>query len=188
MTLARRDVAVGILAGGQARRLAGADKAMAQHRGLSLLARTHAAIGSGFAQYLLSYNREPSEAMRASYRVVPDLRAEAPGPLAGIEALLAACETDWLLTLPVDLDQIPANLFEILKISARYQGVVAWDADGPQPLVALWRVRPSRIAVAEALDAGEGAVHRVQENIGFESLGFPGWRFGNLNTSTDLQP
>jgi molybdopterin-guanine dinucleotide biosynthesis protein A len=189
MILSRRDVTLGILAGGQARRLEGADKAMALHQGGTLLARTLAALGPGYAQVMLSYNREPSAALSAMLRVVPDLRPEFPGPLAGIEALLAACETEWLFTVPVDLCEIPEGLFESLHVSALVdEGVRAGDVDGTQPLVAVWRVRVARIAVGQALDAGEGSVRRVQEQLGFRTFGRSDWRFGNLNTPADLQP
>jgi molybdopterin-guanine dinucleotide biosynthesis protein A len=186
MSLARGDVALGILAGGQALRLGGVDKALVEHRGGALLARTLAAMGTGYAQCLLSYNREPSDALRATLNVVPDLRPGFPGPLAGIEALLAACEQAWLLTLPVDLREIPVDVFEALGTIHGSDGARARDADGAQPLVALWRVRTARVAVAAALDAGDAAVHRVQDALGFEARDFSPRRFGNLNTPADF--
>ena len=55
-TPTRSSTALGILAGGQARRLGGLDKAMARYRGQTLIARTLAAAGKGFAQVMASYN------------------------------------------------------------------------------------------------------------------------------------
>jgi len=186
MMLARPQVALGILAGGQASRMGGVDKAMARHAGESLAARTLAALGSGYATALLSYNRGDIEGL--DLRVVPDLRPDFRGPLAGIEALLANCDAPWLLSVPVDLGDIPDDLFERLRACAgEGQGVRARDADGVQPLVALWPVAASRAAVGAALDAAQGAVHRVQDALGFANCELSPWRFGNLNTPADLQ-
>ena len=192
MKLARPQVALGILAGGRASRMGGADKAMVLRGGERLLDRTLSALdpengdGSHFPQTLVSHNAEGG--LPAGLRRVSDLRPGFPGPLAGIEAMLAACEQAWLLSVPVDLDCIPEDLFERLRDCAREGvGASARDADGAQPLVALWPVRESRARVAAALDAGEGAVHRVQAALGFSGCDFSPFRFGNLNTPAELQ-
>jgi molybdopterin-guanine dinucleotide biosynthesis protein A len=79
-------------------------------------------------------------------------------------------------------------LFERLCDCTRESvGASARDADGAQPLVALWPVRESRAALAAALDAGEGAVHRVQAALGFAVCELSPLRFGNLNTPADLR-
>jgi molybdopterin-guanine dinucleotide biosynthesis protein A len=186
MKLARDQLALGVLAGGQARRLGGIDKALLVHEGRPLAERTIAALGDGYAQVLLSHNRTGE--LPVQVRRVADLRPGFPGPLAGIEALLAASSAPWLLTVPVDLARIPEGLAERLaEAAAPGQGVCAHDADGEQPLVALWPVPASRLAVAAALDAGERAVHRVQALLGFGRCELSPWRFGNLNTPADLK-
>jgi len=184
MIIPRSQVALGILAGGQARRMGGIDKALARHHGERLIDRVLDSAGEGYARVLVSYNGEGSLGRGA--RRVPDLRDGNFGPLAGIEALLAACQAPWLLTLPVDIDQLPPPSCERLAASASDStGVRARDADGEQPLVALWPAATSRVAVRSALDAGEGAVHRVQDGLGFASCAFDEC-FGNLNTLADL--
>jgi molybdopterin-guanine dinucleotide biosynthesis protein A len=186
MKLARSQVALGILAGGQASRMGGTDKALAMHEGARLIDRALAALGNGYAATLVSYNRDAS-ALPTGLRAVPDLRADFPAPLAGIEDLLAATDAHWLLSVPVDIDAIPEDLFE--QLSARGsggQGIAARDAQGPQPLVALWRVAASRPAVSAALDSGDGAVHRLQSALGFTTCDFTPSRFGNLNTPAEL--
>ena len=187
MTPVRARVSLGILAGGQARRMGGADKALLRRDGQTLVQRTLDALGGGFAQALLSYNGESADSLPRGLRVVPDSRANFPGPLAGIEALLAAAEGDWLLTVPVDLAQLPEGLPErLLACVAGGDGVAARDADGAQPLVALWPVASSRAAVAAALDGGERAVHRVQQALGFAGCDLSPLVLGNLNTPADL--
>jgi molybdopterin-guanine dinucleotide biosynthesis protein A len=187
MMLLRSQVALGILAGGRAQRLGGADKALAMHAGSRLVDRTLGALGEDYGATLISYNRDGAS-LPSRVRVVKDRRAEFAGPLAGIEALLAACEAPWLLSVPVDLEEIPHNLFERLGEGAvEAKGVAARDGDGAQPLVALWPVQRALPAISAALDAGEGAVHKVQAALGFVACDFSPLRFGNLNTPAELQ-
>jgi molybdopterin-guanine dinucleotide biosynthesis protein A len=187
--LARARVALGILAGGQARRLGGVDKALARFRGSTLVERTLAGLGGGFAQTMLSYNGLNATSLPTAARLLADLRPGFPGPLAGIEALLSATSAGWLLTFPVDIAQIPDQLFERLLASCDGEnGVSAQDGEGSQPLVALWPVASSRAAVGAALDAGERAVHRVQQILGFGVGDLAPLRLGNLNTAADFDP
>ena len=187
MAIARAQVTLGILAGGQARRLGGADKALALRDGRTLAQRTLEAMGAGFAASLLSYNSTHGSKLPSALRVVRDRRPGFIGPLAGIDALLAESATPWLLTVPVDLDQVPADLVErLLACIDGPDGVATVDADGAQPLVALWPVASSRAAVEAALDAGERAVHRVQQVLGFGACSIAPVVLGNLNTPADF--
>src|SRR5688572_6872088 len=95
-------VSLGILAGGQARRLGGLDKARIVREGRHQLERVLAAFPHPFRERLLSYNRDPSGLPGVGLRVVSDLRADFVGPVAALEALAAACHSPWLLTVPVD--------------------------------------------------------------------------------------
>ena len=185
MIIPRRQVALGILAGGQARRMGGIDKALVRHHGERLIDRVLAGAGEGFAQVLVSHN---GSELSGELRCVGDLRSGHPGPLAGVEALLAACDAPWLMTLPVDIERLPSDLCERLAACAPDGfGACARDLDGDEPLVALWPVARARVAVAAALDAGDNAVHRVQAELGFVACDFCALRFGNLNSLADLQ-
>ena len=187
MILARDQVALGILAGGRASRMGGADKALVSFGGERLVDRVLAAVGPGYAASLISYNLASNGHLPRSLLPVADLRAGNPGPLAGIEALLNACEARWLLSLPVDIEKVPPRLFDqFAEFAQDGIGVRARDEEGEQPLVALWPVPEARAAVRAALDAGEGAVHRVQDRLGFRVRELP--RLGNLNTPADLHP
>jgi molybdopterin-guanine dinucleotide biosynthesis protein A len=185
--VSRARITLGILAGGQALRLDGADKALRHYQGRPLAQRCLDALGDGFADRLASYNGSAAAELPAALRVVPDLRKGYPGPLGGIEALLAATTSEWLLTVPVDLVEIPVDLDQRLRACvADGHGVAARDAEGSQPLVALWPVASSRAAVTAALDAGERTVHRVQHALGFASCDLSPLRLGNLNTPGDF--
>ena len=187
--LTRGQVSLGILAGGQGRRLGGADKAFIEFDGEPLLSRTLAALGSGFAETLVSYNGSDQRILESAARIVPDLRVDFPGPLAGLESLLHAASCEWLLTVPVDLREIPGELAEGLfrALEAGGPGVVVRDGDGLQPLVALWPVRESRIAVSAALDANNRAVQELVQSMQFRVHELSSWRLGNLNSPSDFE-
>lgn len=189
--LTRDQITLGILAGGQARRLGGVDKAFAQFEGRSLLTRTLDAMGTGYAQVLISYNGSDERIVEFGTSAVPDLRGHFPGPLAGLESLLHAASTEWLLTIPVDLRDIPDAIPEILcrqlGTGPEGEGVAISDADGLQPLVALWPVRAARPATTAALEAGDRAAHRLVQSMQFRIHNISPCRLGNLNTPSDFE-
>ncbi|HEV2606984.1 MAG TPA: NTP transferase domain-containing protein [Xanthomonadaceae bacterium] len=180
-----RFITLGILAGGRAARLGGSDKAWALYRGETLIERTLLAVGDAFATRLVSANRKIDRYAALGLRVVIDRAADFPGPLAGLDALLAICATPLLLTVPVDLLAIPHDLVARLH-AAGEGGAVAQDASGLQPLIALWPVERARIAVAQALAGGERAAHRVVAQLDLPVVHFEGADFGNLNTPDDF--
>ncbi|WP_119718239.1 molybdenum cofactor guanylyltransferase [Cognatilysobacter tabacisoli] len=175
-------ITVGILAGGRATRLGGADKAWlgrdAQPQVLRLARR--------FAAHpvLVSANRELPRHAAHGLTAVVDRIANA-GPLAGVDALLAACASPWLLTVPVDVLRLPDDLLPRLRAGSGH-GAFAIDADGPQPLCALWPVDPARAAVESAVHSGDRAVHAVQSRLGMVGVAWSDLLFGNLNTPADL--
>lgn len=178
---------LGLLAGGRATRLGGRDKAWTVFDGQPLVARTLAALQARhrFAECLVSANRNFDRYPALGLRAIPDRLPDFPGPLAGIDALLDACSTPWLLTVPIDLLVIPNDLLAGLQ-AAGEGGAVACDASGLQPLVAMWPVARSREVVADALARGEAAVHRVVATLALHVVRFDNVAFGNLNTPEDF--
>ena len=178
-------ITLGVLAGGRATRLEGRDKAWTVYRGQSLIERCLHALGKGFAASLVSANRDQGRYEFMGIRAIADRMPGFPGPLAGIDALLAACETRWLLTVPIDLRAIPRDLVQRL-CAAGDGGAVAYDSSGIQPLIALWPVARARDAVAQAFARGEFAVHQVTSALALPVVHFDGADFGNLNTQDDF--
>ena len=179
------DITLGIIAGGRATRLGGVDKAWAIYNEQPLVERTLRAMGDGFAARLVSANRHSDRYSAVGLQAIPDRVAGFPGPLAGLDALLLACTAPWLLTVPVDLRDIPVDLVARMQ-AAGDGGAVAVDAGGLQPLIALWPVARARTAAAAALARGDGAVHRVVKELGLSIVRFDDADFGNLNTPGDF--
>lgn len=185
-------VTVAILAGGAARRLGGRDKGLEPLHGRALVDHVLAAIvrmrvdAQAIAQHqvLIVANRHRDDyAQRA--RTIADTVQGFAGPLAGVAAALAACETPWLMTLPVDCPQPPLDLAGRLfaaAIQANADAMVAHDGERRQPLFALYR---STLAASAGLAAAAGqGVWAWQSAIGVHELDFTDARrqFLNLNT------
>jgi len=180
------DVTLGILAGGQATRLGGIDKAWLHRDGVPQVLRWQAQFAHATCRVLVSSNR-PGNPRWAQHGLttVTDLHP-ACGPLSGLEALALACNSAWLFTLPVDLVEIPADALRALVAVAAGTGVAAEDRDGPQPLLALWNVMRLSKALPAAFDTGDYSVRRLQQRLQMRTYCWQGVRFGNLNRPDDL--
>ncbi len=177
-------VTVGLLAGGRGTRLGGVDKAWLERDGQSQVAWLAGQLARHAWPVLVSANTHPGRYHALGLHAVPDRRPD-QGPLAGIATLADACQTPWLLTLPVDLVALDPGL-DALVAMAGAAGGVAEDDDGLQPLVALWDVARLRPAIDAALGVGRLAVHDLQARLGMPACRLTGMRFGNLNTPRDL--
>jgi molybdopterin-guanine dinucleotide biosynthesis protein A len=179
-------VTLGLLAGGRATRLGGLDKAWLERDGMPQVLRWRNRFANEVATVLVSANRDLARYAAAGLRAIPDRLSEDVGPIAGLDALAKACQTQWLLTLPIDLVGVNDCLLPTLVAESAFNGAFAGDDDGAQPLVALWRVAALREAVAAAISADQTAVHALQARLGMVRVRFNGVRFGNLNTPADL--
>ena len=175
---------LGILAGGLGTRLGGVDKAWLRREGVSQVERLVDRLSPGVDEVLVSANRNLEAYAAVGLATVPDAEPGL-GPLGGLDALARACHGEWLLTAPVDLFNVNDCLLRRL-VAKGGQGAYAVDADGPQPLVALWHVPTLRPALAAAIESRDLAVHRLQARLGMAALRLEGVRFGNLNTPRDL--
>src|SRR5690606_30757778 len=184
--IARGGLVLGLLAGGRARRLGGLDKAWLQREGQPQVLRLARALAGDVDHVLVSANRDLARYAAHGLAAVPDRVADA-GPIGALDALAAACRAPWLLTLPVDVVEVPGGLLQALASGRAANGARLPAGHGPQPLVALWRPGALRDAVATALAAREHAVHALQARLGMAEVRLDGVRLGNLNTPGDLR-
>jgi molybdopterin-guanine dinucleotide biosynthesis protein A len=179
------DVSLGILAGGRATRLGGIDKAWLQRDGKAQVLRIAQRFDGRVSSVLVSANQQLPRYAALGFTAIADRHADI-GPMGGLDALLSICRTPWLLTLPVDLVDVNDCLLPTLGAHAGDFGTFAVDDDGPQPLVALWRVDGLQPAVVEAISAGDCSMHALQARLRMTGVRCAGVRFGNLNTPSDL--
>lgn len=147
-----------ILAGGAGRRVGGADKGWLEHQGTPLVHHVHSRLAPQVDEIIISANR--SQARYATLgRVVGDTHrsdeADYAGPLAGIEAGLAAAHNDWVLCVPCDTPELPRDLLATLWAGlGRARLAVACCGGHWQPTVCLLH-QSLQGAAAAALAAGE---------------------------------
>lgn len=183
--LDRKQVTLGILAGGKATRLGGRDKAWLQRAGIPQVIRLARRFEAECSIALVSANANLERYAQHDLAVVSD-HVLGIGPIGGLHALAEACTTPWLLTLPVDVIGTNECLLPTLAMAGD-AGAVAEDDDGLQPLVALYRVETLRIAIAASLTADQHAIQAMQARLDLPRVSFSGLRFGNLNTPEDLR-
>ena len=112
-----------ILAGGRGSRMGGVDKGLQTHLGLPLAMQALLRLQPQVGALMINANRNLAAYESMGVPVWPDALADYPGPLAGFLAGLERCETAYLVTVPCDTPNFPADLVERLAAA-----LVAEDA------------------------------------------------------------
>ena len=117
-----------ILAGGRGSRMGGVDKGLQNHLGLPLAMQALLRLQPQVGQMMINANRNLGAYESMGAPVWPDAMSAGaesyPGPLAGFLAGLEHCETPYLVTVPCDTPNFPADLVQRLAA-----GLVAEDAE-----------------------------------------------------------
>lgn len=108
--LERAAITGGVIAGGEGRRMGGADKGLMPLAGRPLIAWVLEALRPQVGRLLINANRSLDDYRAFGVPVVPDHLGGFLGPLAGIHAVLAAAETDQVLVVPCDTPAVSADL------------------------------------------------------------------------------
>ncbi|HVG51474.1 MAG TPA: molybdenum cofactor guanylyltransferase MobA [Xanthobacteraceae bacterium] len=136
-----------VLAGGQARRMGGGDKAMIRIGGVPILDRVLARLRP-CSQIILNANGDPARFAPWGLPVVADSVPDFAGPLAGILAGLDwaaehAKNIEWMVSAPGDCPFLPENLVARLHDVRRAENktfACAQSGDWRHPVVGLWPV------------------------------------------------
>ena len=104
------DISGLILAGGRATRMGGVDKGLQLHLGLPLAQHALNRLRPQVAALMLNANRNLPAYQAMGVPVWPDETPDFPGPLAGMLAGLSHCRTGYLVTVPCDSPNFPADL------------------------------------------------------------------------------
>jgi len=177
-------ITAAILAGGAGTRLGGRDKGLEALAGKPVVAHVAEALRGQAGRLLICANRNRERYVEFA-PVCADVTVGFHGPLAGIAAALAACTTQWLLTVPVDCPHPPNDLGERLWAGAGVARASVARGARREPLFALYR-RELAAAAAIALGRDE-PVWRWQQQIGVIEVDFADETFVNLNTSDDFR-
>jgi molybdopterin-guanine dinucleotide biosynthesis protein A len=178
-----------ILAGGQARRLKNIDKGLLEWRGKTFVEHLIDKYSSQVEQVIISCNRNLERYQEYGYPVVADNSPDYLGPLAGIQAALAICETPLALVLPCDCPMLPSDLLERLHkaLGDAYADVaIPNDGERRQYLPALIRTSMQH-SLASCLAEGRLALRDWyrQYNLCEADFADSAACFANINTGKD---
>ncbi|AXI01682.1 molybdenum cofactor guanylyltransferase MobA [Aquirhabdus parva] len=184
-----------ILAGGEGRRMGGADKGLVEYQGKPLVQWVKEALPDHVDQVVISCNR--NEAIYAAYgQTVHDLpsRETYAGALAGILAALEACTHDWVIITPCDLIYYPTHFAKYAwaaltahqKIDPNTSRiVVAHDGERRQNLCLLVH-KDERASIQEALKTSHAVHHWLESRKAFVIQWHDKQAFVNVNDPAQL--
>lgn len=115
----RQQITALILAGGQARRMGGVAKGLQLLAERPLVAHIAEKIRPAVGPLWISANQHQADYANYADRVIADLNFDYAGPLAAWQAGLSVCATPWLLSLPCDCPDFPADLCQRLSAAAQ---------------------------------------------------------------------
>ena len=176
-------LSAGVLAGGEGRRLAGADKGLVLWRGQPLVRHVLTALKAQSAEQLISANRNLDVYACFGVPVVRD--GVGGGPLAGLAALMAEAQHDWLLCVPCDAPLLPPDLAASLLAAARNADAPAsylHDGERAHPTFCLVHRRLT-VAAHRAAAASTGLGDWLHQQGAVPLHGMPP---ANLNTAEDF--
>ncbi|MBS0564171.1 MAG: molybdenum cofactor guanylyltransferase [Proteobacteria bacterium] len=183
-----------ILAGGEGRRMGGADKALLPLAGRTLLDQVLDRFAPQVAGLALSANGDPARLAGFCCAILADTTDERLGPMAGLAAglnWLARQGGTHLATVPVDVPFIPCDLVARLADAvAGDPGAIAVAESGGRlhPTCGLWPVMLGP-ALSAALAAGERRIGHWALAMGARPVAFAATepdQFLNVNTPADL--
>lgn len=137
-TIPREDITAIVLSGGAGSRVGGVDKGWLPWRGHPLIERVISRLRPQVGAIVVSANRNHEQYRQLDVEVVPDWTPGFAGPLAGLIAAWARCETPWVLVVPVDApcvaEHLALSLIDTAMRHPRSLAVVAHDGNRTQPL------------------------------------------------------
>ena len=135
-----------IIAGGQSRRMAGANKLLLKLDGEPLIARAAKRLGAQTANVVINVNNSEPIIDALGYDIISDAHADHQGPLAGVYSVLNwvkqnDVEVDYIMTAPADAPFFPKNLVETLQNAIGSHDIAIAHYNGySQQLFGLWSV------------------------------------------------
>jgi len=180
-----------LLAGGQARRMGGADKGLLTLGGRPLVAWGLERLASQVGEVMISANRNHTHYEQLGVSVISDGVSGYAGPLAGMVAGLGKASQDWVLSAPCDsplLAKDYAARMYAAGASGEFDAVVAHDGKRLQPVFMMLN-RQSQPSLEAFLAGGGRKIDLWLEDISHARVDFSDHEemFLNVNTPEDLE-
>jgi len=143
-------------------------------------------LAPAFTDVMVSFAEPEQLEQPVPYRIVFD-RKRAGGPLAGIEAGLAAAREEVMFAVACDMPYVTVDLAQAAVAAARSCDAAIPRIDGrAEPVCGAYR-RTALFAIAAALDAGRFRAADIAESLDVTWLeGLDAAQFRSLNTPADL--
>ncbi len=121
------------------------------------------------------------------------------GPLAGVEAALDVASHELVLVVAADMPWVETSVLGVLvetAVSLPDVAAVALATErGPEPLLAVYRATPARVAARNLLESGVRRMHALLEVLDTVAVSEEEWRAldpgarsaRNVNSPADLQ-
>lgn len=194
MAITPQDITGLVLAGGRGTRMGGVDKGLQNHQGMPLALHALLRLQLQVGAVMINANRNLGAYESFGVPVWPDPLPDHPGPLAGWLAGLEHCETPWLLTVPCDTPNFPADLAARLAAAAEAEGAeiamaatVEQGRQQRQPVFCLLQTTLLE-SLVRALQAGERKIDRwTAQHRTVEVVFDDAAAFFNANTPQELQ-
>lgn len=177
-----------LLAGGQARRMGGEDKALLALNGRPLIAHAFERLSPQVEELAISANGDPTRFAGLGCPVLPD--ASSLGPLSGILAALnwaQALGATAVVSAPVDAPFLPGDLVPHLLLAGDGGLTIAASDGRDHPVFGLWPVGLAADLSAFLASGEKPKVTIFATRHGAARATFPeALAFMNLNTPEDL--
>jgi molybdopterin-guanine dinucleotide biosynthesis protein A len=175
-----------VLAGGDSRRM-GRPKAWLEVGGTTLLRVVADRLAGAFSEVMVSFAEPEQLQAPVPYRVVFDRKVSA-GPLAGLEAGLAAARQDVVFAVACDMPYVTPELAQMAVAAARgVDAAIPRIAGRVEPLCGAY-ARSALGVITNALNSGRFTAADVASELEVTWLeGFDPGVFRSLNTPSDLE-
>ena len=188
--IAHENITGAILAGGQARRMSGADKGLIALHGKPLITYVIDILTPQVGAIIINANRNIDQYSAFGYSVIPDTVPGQAGPLAGIASALLVAKTDYVLIVPCDSPYLPHDLVaRLTAILTQDHAEIAVAHDGArlQPVVALLQ-RDLAEDILQSLQRGHNKTERWMRSRRLAVADFSDQphAFKNINTPEDI--
>ena len=180
-----------VLAGGLGRRMGGVDKGLSLLDGEPLVEHIIRRLAPQVGRLIINANQNHDIYAGFGYPVVGDRIEGHAGPLAGLEAGLAACTTPYLVTAPCDSPFLPADLVSRLaeSLTAHKASIaVARTGDQLHPVFSL--IRSDELPELQAfINAGGRRMEAWLKRLRWVPCPFDDCpeAFANINTPDELR-
>jgi molybdopterin-guanine dinucleotide biosynthesis protein A len=175
-----------VLAGGDSRRM-GRPKAWLEVGDTYLLRHVAERLGPAFSEVMVSFAQPEQLEEPVPYRVVFDRRPSA-GPLAGIEAGLAAARNEVIFAVACDMPYMTPEVAQLAVAAARSCDAAIPRIDGrPEPVCGAYR-RTALPFITGAVNTGRFKAAELVAELDVTWLeGLDPQLFRSLNTPADLE-